>query len=55
MLPNVNVDLKVVADVDDEGSWDWIDGEPAAMVQDLEALNVVLQQECEEAVVRVRW
>lgn len=44
----------MVADVGDDGPRGGIDGEPVATAQDLETLDLVLQQEREETVVRVR-
>lgn len=47
--------LEMVADIDNERAWEGVNEEPIAVgLTNLEAVYLVLEEECEEAVVRMR-
>lgn len=47
--------LQVIADVDDDGVGERLDGDSLAPVQHLQALELVLEDEGEEAIVGMGW
>lgn len=48
-------DLEVITDVYNEGVLEGLDGDPFSLVLDLEALDIILEEESEEAIVGMGW